>query len=420
MPSLTVAVAQSRTHESLSETLRALERITALAARRGVHLLLFPEAYLGGYPRTCTFGSAVGSRHPHGRDQFLAYFKAAVDLGDTPAGAGDEWIGRRLEIAEGKRFRGDGTREFLERVARETGVFFVTGLVERAGGSLYCAVVYVDPVRGILGKRRKVMPTAAERMIWAQGSPSTLRAVTTTLNGIPLTIASAICWENYMPLLRQSLYSQNVNIYLAPTADARDTWLPLMRTVGIEGRCFVLSANQCVRPCELPEWITSPSPNQKPDPSTHTASNPKRKLSITAEGPHEIVWPQTHSEAQGQSRNSSTSDTKQSLAAELEYACRGGSCIVSPLGEVLAGPLWEVCTDDVPDSSDAAVTDSVPGTWATEAQSAVAAGDGLAIARIDMDDCERGRLDLDVAGSYSRSDAFKFEVEGLDLAPPPF
>ncbi|KAJ5781902.1 uncharacterized protein N7518_010385 [Penicillium psychrosexuale] len=426
MPSLTVAVAQSRTQTSLSETLRALERTSTLAARRGVHLLLFPEAYLGGYPRTCSFGSAVGSRHPRGRDQFLAYFKAAVDLGDTPAGAGADWIARRLEIAEGKRFRGDGTREFLERVARETGVFVVTGLVERAGGSLYCAVVYVDPVRGILGKRRKVMPTAAERMIWAQGSPSTLRAVTTTLNGIPLTIASAICWESYMPLLRQSLYSQNVNIYLAPTADARSTWLPLMRTIGIEGRCFVLSANQCVRGSELPEWITGASQDGIPESSPGKSHDPEMKMSVAAEGPHEIVWPQTHGEAQDQAQSQSegpATNTKQSSLdpsdSVLDYVCRGGSCIVSPLGDVLAGPLWEVCTDDVPDSSDAAVTDSAPGTSATESSPAVAAGDGLAIACIDLDDCERGRLDLDVAGSYSRNDAFKFEVEGLDLAPPP-
>jgi nitrilase len=277
-------------------------------------------------------------------------------------------------------------------------------------------------------------------MIWAQGSPSTLRAVTTTLNGIPLTIASAICWENYMPLLRQSLYSQNVNIYLAPTADARDTWLPLMRTVGIEGRCFVLSANQCVRPSELPEWVTSgdtstraiPSRNARTAPdSGHTDPAVKyqgapRKLSITTEGPHEIVWPQAHCDAQdqdqGQGKDSSTTNIREFRAtaeSDLEYVCRGGSCIVSPLGEVLVGPLWEVCTDDGPDDSDAAVTDSVPGAATTDSSAAVAAGDGLGITRIDLDDCERGRLDLDVAGSYSRNDAFKLEVMGLDLAPPP-
>ncbi|KAJ5087030.1 Carbon-nitrogen hydrolase [Penicillium alfredii] len=424
MPSLTVAVAQSRTHATLPATLAALERTTAVAARRGVHLVLFPEAYLGGYPRTCAFGAAVGSRHPRGRDQFLAYFKAAVDLGDTPAGAGDDWVQRRLEVAAGRPHRGDGTREFLERVAKETGVFVVTGLVERAGGSLYCAVVYVDPVRGMLGKRRKVMPTGAERMIWAQGSASTLRAVTTTLNNIPLTIGSAICWENYMPLLRQSLYSQNVNLYLAPTADARDTWLPLMRTVGAEGRCFVLSANQCVRSSELPDWITgeegpssaAAAPSTSTSPYTQQSpSQPARKSSITAEGPHEIVWPQGQPDTKGAvaAAAASARSLPTTQSCDADYICRGGSCIVSPLGEVLAGPLWEVCTDDTPDSEDAAVpTTSGPGVDA-------AAGDGLAISQIDLDDCERGRLDLDVAGSYSRSDAFKLSVEGLDLAPPP-
>ena len=148
-------------------------------------------------------------------------------------------------------------------------------------------------------------------------------------------------------------------------------------------------------------------------------------MSVAAEASHEIVWPQSHGEAQDQHQCQSegpATNNKQSLDPSdsvLDYVCRGGSCIVSPLGDVLAGPLWEVCTDDVPDSSDAAVTDSAPGTSATESSPAVAAGDGLAIACIDLDDCERGRLDLDVAGSYSRSDAFKFEVEGLDLAPPP-
>jgi nitrilase len=144
------------------------------AAAKKIDILLLPEAYLGGYPRGTHFGCVVGSRSPEGREEYLRYFHGAVDLGDTVgdgAGAGEAWVNRRLpnDVApaseDGKPgregiTRGDGTREELERIARETGVFLVTGVIEKAGGSLYCAVVYVCPRLGIIGKRRKVMPVS--------------------------------------------------------------------------------------------------------------------------------------------------------------------------------------------------------------------------------------------------------------------
>jgi nitrilase len=489
---LKLAVAQTRTLHSTSETLQALEATTRKAARSGAHLILFPEAYIGGYPRTCNFGASVGARDPNGREQFLEYFKSAVDLGDTPAGAGDAWVDRKLPLGKGTEYRGDGTREELERIASETGVFVVTGLVERAGGSMYCGVVYVCPELGVLGKRRKVMPTGSERLVWAQGSPSTLRAVTTIIQGVKLTLASAICWENYMPLLRQSLYSQNVNLYLAPTADARDTWLPLMRTVGFESRAFVLSSNQCVKQKHLPAWIrdsqSTISQQKTSKPSTRPPAGRRRTSTVVKiEGGHEICFRNINGQGQNESQESAEQTNEEKIVEQSssqvgsqrrrstmsrnedgheiswpapgadvsdalprsqavsvadeeddgarspltkrrksiitetpdrheiswpspsptlsakklfepsapivegdeEFVSRGGSCIISPMGEVLAGPLWE--TEDA----------------------------DLLIVECDFDDCERGRLDLDVAGSYSRNDSFKLTVAGLDLSPPP-
>jgi nitrilase len=154
---LRLAVSQSHTLSTISATLAALEATVHRAKAQSADLILFPEAYLGGYPRTATFGSSIGGRDPVGREQFLRYFENAVDLGDIPEGGGQDWVERRLEKPkEGKR--GDGTREELERIARETGVFLVVGAIERCAGTLYCAVLYVCPRLGCVGKRRKIMP----------------------------------------------------------------------------------------------------------------------------------------------------------------------------------------------------------------------------------------------------------------------
>jgi nitrilase len=400
---LKLAASQSRTLSSTVETLRALEETTRKAAQQGARLILFPEAYLGGYPRTCSFGAAVGGREPIGREQFLEYFKQAVDLGDTPQGSGDAWVNKSLPLPRGEKLRGDGIREELERIARDTDTFVVTGLIERAGGSLYCAVVYVDPKFGVLGKRRKVMPTGSERLIWAQGSPSTLKAVTTIIDGVKLTLAAAICWENYMPMLRQSLYSQNVNLYLAPTADPRPTWEGLMTTVASEGRAWVLSCNMCTQRKHLPAWITqSQNKNQGSTARKSTEQTPsttgqrRRTSTITAlEDGNELCLPLKSqqngepAEANGHaSAVSAIDETPDEEAPEDgdEFVSRGGSLIVSPFGEVKAGPVWDK--------------------------------EELLVVECDFEDCLRGRLDLDVGGSYSRNDAFKLTVEGLDLDPP--
>lgn len=175
-----------------------------------------------------------------------------------------------------------------------------------------------------------------------------------------------------MPLLRHSLYSQNVNLYLAPTADARDTWFPLMRTIACEGRCVVLSANQCMTKANLPAWISEHNGDEKGDGTVngHTGSGAgaprlRRKSTITEDG-HEIALPERHKE-----ENGSTSTVITEKPQADEFVSRGGSCIIGPLGDVLAGPLW----DDE---------------------------NGLLTVDVDFEDCLRGRLDLDVAGSYSR------------------
>jgi nitrilase len=216
---------------------------------------VFPEAFLPGYPRGITFGTVVGDRTPEGRDHFRRYWEASVEV---PGPAVDR----------------------LAEIAAEDSLHMVMGVVERDGGTLYCTLLFFSP-DGYLGKHRKLMPTAAERIVCGFGDGSTMPVFDTQLGRIGVLI----CWENYMPLFRMAMYAKGVEIYCAPTADGRETWLSTMRHVALEGRCYVLYCNQCTTRSDFPPDI----------PNT--------------------------------------------LAAQSDdVVSTGGSCIVGPLGEVLVGP----------------------------------------------------------------------------------
>ncbi|MEB6661750.1 carbon-nitrogen hydrolase family protein [Achromobacter ruhlandii] len=208
----------------------------------------------------------------------------------------------------------------LAALSQRTGASLVIGVIERTGSTLYCTALYFDPATGLAAKHRKLMPTGTERLIWGQGDGSTLPVLETAAG----RVGGAICWENHMPLLRTAMYAKGVQIWCAPTVDERDIWQCSMRHIAHEGRCFVISA------CQV-----QPSPAE---------------LGLDVPG-----W-----------------DPQRPLI-------NGGSLIVGPLGDVLAGPLHGQT--------------------------------GLLTATIDVDELVRARYDFDVVGHYARPDVFTLEVD---------
>jgi nitrilase len=210
----------------------------------------------------------------------------------------------------------------LGLLARESKVHLVVGVIERDGLTLHCTALIFDSSGLLVGKHRKLMPTGAERLVWGFGDGSTMPVPSTPLG----RIGTVICWENYMPLLRASMYAKGVQVWCAPTADARPTWLPTMQHIAMEGRCFVLSTNQFCRRSDFPKDYASTLPDD----------------------PDAIV-------------------------------CRGGACIVDPLGTVLAGPLWDQ--------------------------------EGIVTAEVDLAATVRGGYDFDPVGHYARPDIFRLHVD---------
>lgn len=204
-------------------TVEKLGDFTAKAAATGAKLVVFPEAFVGAYPKGLDFGARVGSRSPAGRESFRVYYDGAIEVPGPHA----------ARIGE---------------IAAANGVYLVTGIIERDQGTLYCTVLHYAPDGAMIGKHRKLMPTAAERLVWGFGDGSTLPAFDTPYG----KLGSVICWENYMPMLRMAMYSKGVSLYCAPTADDRETWASTMRHIALEGRCFVFSSCQFTRRSDYP------------------------------------------------------------------------------------------------------------------------------------------------------------------------
>jgi nitrilase len=298
-PQVKVAVVQAASILFNREaTVEKACRLTVEAAAQGARLILFPEAFIPAYPRGLSFGTVVGSRSPAGRRTWQYYWANAVEV-PGPA------------------------TEALGAAAHQARAYLAIGVIERdnqfSRGTLYCTLLYFGSDGRLLGKHRKLKPTAAERLIWGEGDGSTLTVLETELG----RIGGLICWENYMPLARMAMYSKGVELYLAPTADARDTWQATLRHIACEGRCFVLGCNQFVTKTMYPADL----------------------------------------------------DGLEELANQPEVICRGGSVIISPLGEVLAGPLYDQ--------------------------------EGTLFADLDLAEVARGKFDFDVVGHYARPDVFQ-------------
>lgn len=233
------------------------------AGEKQAKIIVFPEAFIPAYPRGMGFGTVIGHRSNEGRKDYLNYWKNSI----TVPGPETDKIGKAV---------------------KETGAYVVIGVIEKdsesSGGTLYCTALFFGPDGELLGKHRKLKPTGSERLIWGEGDGSTLPVFDTPYG----KIGSLICWENYMPLARAAMYEKGVQIYIAPTADARDTWEASMRHIAIEGRCFVLSCNQYATKEMYPEEIAS----------------------------------------------------REELAHLPNELTRGGSCIVNPLGEFIVEPVY--------------------------------------------------------------------------------
>ena len=300
----TVRVAVVQAAPVVFDLEKTLEKAIGLiheAAEKGANIVVFPETFIPGYPRGLTFGFNICARTMEGRKDFQRFHDNCVAV-----------PGPEVDI--------------LAKAAAENNVYLAMGITEKDGnnidGTLHCCMLFFGPDGTFLGRHRKLKPTGSERYIWGQDDGSTLTVVDTPYG----QMGALICWENYMPLARAAMYQKGIKLYLAPTADQRDTFQCTLRHIAIEGRCFVICCNQYMEKSMYPTDLYGYA----------------------------------------------------EIEAQPDVMCRGGSCIINPFGEYVAGPAFD--------------------------------GEEILVADLDLDQITQGKADFDCIGHYARPDIFELIV----------
>jgi nitrilase len=244
-----------------ARTLDKLASLTAEARANGAQLVVFPETFVPAYPSSAWARFLAGWTDPRAKGAFAQLARESVEVPGPDC-------------------------ERLGEIARAHEVWLVTGVNERdpeRPGTLYNTLLYHAPDGRLALRHRKLVPTNHERLVWGQGDGGGLRALPTALG----RIGGLVCWENYMPLARFSLYESGVEIYVASTADDGDAWQATLVHIARESRAFVVS------PCHFQRSASYPDDFPLRD---------------------EI--------------------------ANIEVLGRGGSAVLAPDGSYLAGPLY--------------------------------------------------------------------------------